>query len=445
MALSPFDSEITGPLVGDPQVAGLFYDHRQIREMLRVEAALARAQAKLQLIPVEAAEKISEAAETLQIDPARLSDKTARNGVPVSALVAELRQALDADAARWVHYGATSQDIVDTALVLQLRALCDLIDTHCLSVIRKLAGLSQTHRATLATARTRTQQAVPTSFGLKLAGWARPLSEERARLSVLRPHLLRVQFGGAGGNLSVFGARGAELSDALAAELDLTPVVPAWHAERQSLLAFADGLVRMTGALGKVGQDVAQLCQSEVGELRIAGAGGSSTMPQKTNPVAAEVLVALARHAAAQLSGLHQAQLHAQERDGAAWTLEWLALPQICATAGGALARADELLDALEIDADRMAENAAGGRGLVLAEAAAFALADHLPRSQAQDLVAQACRQTMAENRHLFDVLADLTDAEVDWDQLRQPKTLVGGSPDLVDRALVSLAGDERT
>jgi 3-carboxy-cis,cis-muconate cycloisomerase len=443
MSVSAFDSVLTGDLLADADVRALFSDRRKIADMLRVEGGLACAQARLGLLPPGVARRIADASMTLQPDLQAIGAATARDGVPVPELVRQLRAGLDAEAAGYVHHGATSQDILDTASVLALRDLCDLIDRRARDVIRRLAALAARHRATPCLARTRTQTAVPTSFGLRALAWARPLSRERARLAALRADVLCVQFGGAAGNLSALGDRGAEVADALADELGLRRSVPAWHSERDGMLALADGLARIAGALGKLGQDVAHGCQTEVGELHLAGGGGSSTMPNKANPVAAEMLVALARHAAGSLAAAHQGQLHALERDGAAWTLEWLALPQVATAAGGSLSRALGLLDALSVDADRMAAAVTGGAGLAMAEAASFTLAQHLPRAQAQGLVAQACRTAADGGGHLLDILAGQTDAPVDWPALRAPDTLLGQAPSLVDRGLAQLGADE--
>jgi 3-carboxy-cis,cis-muconate cycloisomerase len=444
MSVSAFDSALTGDLLADADVRALFSDRRKIADMLRVEGGLACAEARLGLLPPGAARRIADTCMTLTPDPSAIGAATARDGVPVPALVAQLRAALDAEAASYVHFGATSQDIMDTADALALRDLCDLVDRRARDLVQRLAGLAAEHRRTLCLARTRTQPAVPTSFGLRALAWARPLSRERARLTALRGDVLCVQFGGAAGNLSALGAQGPAVAAALAEELGLSPAVPAWHGERDGLLAVSDCLARIAGALGKLGQDVAHGCQAEIGELRLTGGGGSSTMPNKANPIAAETLVALARHAASSLAAAHQGHLHALERDGAAWTLEWLNVPQVAAAAGGGLGRARTLLDALAVDADRMAAAVTGGAGLATAEAASFALARHLPRGAAQALVAEACDAARGGAGHLLDVLPGRTEAPVDWAALRRPDGLLGVAPDLVDRGLAQLAPDER-
>jgi len=434
VAISPFDSGIFAPLLGDERIAALFDDGARIRSMLRAEAALARAQARIGLVPDGPARRIDATAARLEVDPATLGAATARDGIPVTALVQALREALDDEAAGYVHWGATSQDILDTALVLALRDVADLVDERCRAVSDALVRLARSHRDTLAVARTRTQQAVPTSFGLKVAGWAEPLIAERRCLVSLRPRLLRAQLGGAGGNLSVFGPRGPEVLEAFAAELDLgAPALP-WHAQRESLVAFGDLLARITGALGKLGQDVTLMCQNEVGELRIGTGGGSSAMPHKSNPVAAETLVALARAGATAVPGLHHAQLHAHERDGAAWMQEWIFLPQLCDATAAALAHAERLVDGLEVDTARMHENATGGLGLVLAEAATCALAAYMPPTDARRIVTDACHRARTERRHLLEILEALNAAPVDWGAVAAPDAILAGARVLFDR-----------
>jgi len=420
MSVGAFYSLIHRGLFADDAVAALFDDREQIRAMLDVEAALARAEAAAGLIPGEAADGISNAARTLELDPARFTEATATSGVPVGPLISALRDAAGVESAPWVHWGATSQDIVDTALVLRLRGAIDILDERLAAVSGRLLELARRYADTPLTGRTRSQAAVPSSFGLQAAGWAAPLQRHRRRLEELKPRLLVVQLGGAAGTRSVFGPSAKAVVAALARELELGTTALPWHSQRDAVAELAGWLSLVTASLAKLGRDVILLAQTEVGELRIEG-GGSSTMPQKTNPVAAEILVALARHNASLLGEMHQAMVHAQERDGAAWSSEWLALPQMTVAAGAALARTDTLLDSLTVDADRMADNLAALDGLVLAESATFALARYVPLPEAQRLVAAAARETREKGGHLLDRLAAETDAPVDWEALKDP------------------------
>lgn len=460
MTVSLFDSELYGDLFSDREIVALLDDRARVRAMLEVEAALARVQGRLGVIPVAAATRIAEVAESLELDPAALASGTASAGVPVPALVASLRAAVGGEAGAYVHWGATSQDIMDSGLVLRLRAVLDALDGRLAGAIETLAALAQEHRGTVMAARTRSQQALPTTFGLKAAGWLLPLARHRERLAQLRPRLLVVQFGGAAGTLAALGtalgaARGEDgvaVMEALATELGLAIPPAPWHSQRDGIAELAAWFALVTGSLGKIGEDLVLLAQSEVGEVTPrggpgggpeggpGGGGGSSTLPQKTNPVAAEALVTLARFNAGLLAPATEALLQAQERGGAAWPLEWLTLPQMAAATGAALRLAAAAFDGLAVDTARMAANLEASNGLILAEAASFALAAHMPRPEAQALVQAACAEATESGRHLMDVLAEMSEAPLDWAGLKDPAGYLGAADALIDRILASLA-----
>lgn len=436
MSACVFDSSLYGRLFSSSALAAQFDDREQLRAMLRVEAALAIAEARSGLIPVDAAERIALAVDTLDPDPAALAAGTESSGVPVGPLVALLREAVGSEAAAWVHWGATSQDIVDTGLLVRLREVIRLIDERLENLIRAFLDLARRHGDTPMIARTRSQAAVPTSFGLKAAGWAAPLMRHRERLKELKPRLLVVQLGGAAGTRSVFGDAGVKVVAELGRELGLGKAPLPWHAQRDAIVELAGWLSLVTGSTAKLGQDIVLLAQTEVGEVRIDSGGGSSTMPQKSNPVAAELLVALGRHNAALVGEMHQALIHGHERDGAAWSSEWIALPQMAVASAAALERASNLVDALTVDKERMAANLAALNGLVLAEAAVFALARHMPRAEAEKLVRDAARATQDEGGHLLDRLAQSTDARVDWQALNNPLTQIKSARAILDEFL---------
>lgn len=439
MTIGLHDSALYGPLFADRVVAETFSDAERLRAMLAVEAALARVQGRLGVIPQNAATAIDRAAGDLQPDPAALAESTEQAGVPVVALVAALRGVVDGSAAAHVHWGATTQDIMDTALVLQLRPVLDHLDSRLDALIERLAALAETHRGTLMAARTHSQQALPTTFGLKVAGWLLPLIRHRQRLAELRPRLLAVQFGGAAGTLAALGDRGIEVMEALARELDLAAPALPWHTQRDTLAELAGWLSLLSGSLGKLGQDVILLAQTEIGELRESGAGGrggSSTMPQKSNPILSELLITAARMNASLLSNLHQALIAEQERATHGWQLEWLSLPQMLANTGAALRHAGFIAENLVVEEERMRANLDASNGLLLAEAATFALAEHLPRPEAQQRVKQACRDVVASGRHLMDVLAEHGDTPIDWQALKDPARYLGATDTLIDRAL---------
>ncbi|WP_142846477.1 3-carboxy-cis,cis-muconate cycloisomerase [Telmatospirillum sp. J64-1] len=439
MSLNAFGPGMYGLLFSDPDVAPLLDEDAQIQAMLRVEAALARAEGLCGVIPAEAAEKIAAVAETLTLDPRDLAVGTARDGVPVPALVERLRQAVGGEAARYVHWGATSQDIVDTALVLNLRDSVAIIDGRLEDLAQRLAGLVAEHRATPLAARTRMQQATPTSFGLKLAGWLAPLLRHRDRLGELRGRVFTLSFGGASGNLAALGGDALAVEAALAEELGLATALLPWHVQRDGIMELAGWLALVTGSLGKIGTDMVLLSQSEVGEVRLAAAGGSSTMPNKTNPVGPEALIALARHNATQIGAIHQAALQEHERGGPGWQLEWMVLPSMAVAAAASLRHGQTLFEGLSVEAERMRANIAASQGLLLAEAASFALAQHMPRPEAQKLVKEACRKVVAGEGRLSEVLPRLTDAPVDWRKLDDPSLHLGASEPLIDRFLAAL------
>jgi 3-carboxy-cis,cis-muconate cycloisomerase len=437
MAALSFDSALYGGLLSDSETAHLMSDAAEISAMIRVEKALAIVEAKLGIIPAPEAEALVAALDEAFIDPGALGEGMKRDGVAAPALVAALKEQIPPAAAQWLHWGATSQDVAELSLLLRLRQVLDLVGIRLDGLIRTLALMAREHRATICLARTRSQQAAPTLFGLKAANWLQPLLRHRARLDEIRPRLLAVQFGGATGTLSALGTRGIAVMDALADELDLARAEP-WHASRDRIEEFAALMAMIATSLGRMGADFTLLAQSEIGEVGFAGAGGSSTLPQKQNPVIAEVLVALARFAATQSGALHQAAIHVNERDGAAWTLEWLALPPLIGATGAALARAGEALEALRVDPARMRGNLAATRGLVLSEAASFALAEHMPRGDAVKIVKQAVAATLAGDRHLFEEIAALTEAPVDWAALREPLPYLTSAQTLVDRIITA-------
>ena len=439
MSVTPFDSALFGPLLSDAELAELLDDRAQLRAMLAFEAALARAEGSVGVIPEAAAERIAAVADRLEVDPAALAEGTARDGIPVPALVAALRQAVGGDAANFVHWGATTQDVMDSGLVLRLRQVLNILETRLDALGDALAALAEAERATVMLARTRGQQATPTSFGLKVAGWLAPLQRHLDRLGELEARLGVLSFGGAAGNLSALGENGLAVEAALAEALDLPAPAMPWHSQRDSLVEFGNWLGLVAGSLGKLAGDVLLLCQNEVGELREGGGGGgSSTLPQKSNPVRAEAVLSLTRHVCGLAGPLQQAAFHQHERDGVAWQIEWLVLPQMIVATGAALGHALALIESLEIDRARMRANIEATRGLALAEAASFALSEHLPRPQAQALVKEACKAVLAEGGHLIDRLAERTDVAVDWAALRDPAGQLGAAEAFIDRVLAA-------
>lgn len=431
MAVTPFDSRILGPLFADPEIAALFTDEAELAALIDVERALARVEGRQGVIPADAAAEIDRRLDGAEVDPASLASGTRSAGVPLPGLVKDLKAIVGGEAAQFVHWGATSQDIVDTALVVRLGTALDLLEARLDTLIACLADLADRHRATVMAARTRTQIAVPTTFGLRAAGWLAPLLRHRERLAEARPRILMVQFGGAGGTASAIGGDGLAVMESLAAELGLAVPPMPWHTQRDGLMELAGWLANLTASLGKIGTDVAILARSEVAEVRPGSGGGSSTMPQKANPVSAEMLVALARITAGNLGTFAQGAIHAEERDGAAWSVEWATLPAMVAAAGGGLVHAAELLETLVVDAAAMRARAGGA---TLAEAASFALSEHMTREAAQALVKQAAQG----DADLVTALAELSDAPIDWAAFADPSAHLGVADAFVERVLAA-------
>ncbi|WP_416900227.1 MAG: adenylosuccinate lyase family protein [Minwuia sp.] len=425
-------------LLSDADTAAIFSDTRQIALMIEVERALARVEGRLGVIEPAHAAEIDRRLDGFQPDAEALAEGTERTGVPVPALVTALRTEVGGEAAASVHWGATSQDILDTAVVLELREALALFDERLQRIAGSLVSMARMHRLTPVCCRTRAQMAAPTSFGLKAANWAEPLLAARRRLGALRQEVLIVSFGGAVGTLASLEDRGLDVMDALAAELDLGVSDLPWHVRRDGLAALAGWAAGVTLSLGKIALDVIAMSQNEVAELREGGEGrgGSSTMPNKANPVRSEAILTLGRHARSAAGEMQEAMLHAHDRDGVAWQTEWLALPQLMLAAGAALRQAEALVADLIVDPDRMRTNIDATRGTVMAEAATFALARHMPRPDAHKLVSQACRDAVAGDRSLFDLLAERTDAPVDWAALRRPENHLSSAAAMLDRWL---------
>ncbi len=444
--MTTLDSVIFGPLFSDERISALLDDGAFVHALVEVEIALARVEARLGVIPPEAAKRIAEVqADTIDIET--LTKGTLHSGFPIIALVEELRKQVGGEAALFVHWGATTQDIMDTACVLQLRSAVEMFKTRIRDMVRHLTLLADRHRNLVLAARTHGQQALPTSFGLKVATWLAPLLRHLRRLEELLPRLLVIQFGGAAGTLAALGDQGLAVMKGLAEELRLaTPVMP-WHAQRDSPVEFAGWLSLVTGTLGKMAQDVILLAQTEVGEVGESaeeGRGGSSTMPQKSNPITSELIVAAARTNASLLSAMHHAQIQEQERATHGWQMEWLALPQMMLLTGGALKHALYLAANLQPDAKAMRENIRRANDVILAEAAVFALARAMPKSQAEKLVKDACRAAASEGKSLIEIVKRLAQAKVgrgvDWERLARPENYLGETGKMIDRVLKDAA-----
>jgi 3-carboxy-cis,cis-muconate cycloisomerase len=388
-------------------------DESRVQGMLQFEAALAKAEAHTGVIPPGAAAKIAEHCRAENFDLSAIAKDASRAGnvaIPLVKLLTEAVAAQDKDAARFVHWGATSQDAIDSGFVLQLRDALALFERDLAPLSEALAALASHHRATPMVARTWMQQALPTTFGFVAAGWLDAILRHRHRLIEIRPRALALQFGGAVGTLAALGGRGPEVAKALADELKLTlPAVP-WHAHRDRIAEAAMFLGLVTGTLGKIARDISLHSQTEVGELFEPGGdgrGGSSTLPHKRNPVTCAVVLAAATRAPGLVSAILSAMPQEQQRGLGGWHAEWETMPELLRVTGGALHHLTEMLPHLVVDTERMRENLDATNGLIYAEAVSVTLADRMGKMPAYMLVEAACNKARSEKRHLKEVLRD--------------------------------------
>ena len=411
---------LEAPITGETEMAALWSDASLGAAMVRVEAALARVQGALGLIPTPAAQAIAALDGAFIPDPAVLAAGTAAAGVPVPALVAALRDALGDGAADWVHYGATSQDIIDTALILMAGQGVSLLAAGLASQIDDLQQVSADHAGTVMAGRTRGQLATPITFGLRVANWAQPLIGAEAALPDLRAVALRVQSGGASGAQTAIAPHGPAVSDALAADLGLT-AGPPWHTDRTPLMRLADWLMQVITAEAKIARDVIVLSRGEIAELRAGLGGGSSTMPQKANPVTAEAILTTAHLAGALHGALLTAGGHAEERDGALWAVEWHCLPRLFELAAAAVRHGQVLARTLAPDVAAM-QARVDAHPELWAEAVVFALAPDIGRVAAQALV----KTVLADDRPFAQALAAHAPEGFDAAAVIDPARIVG-------------------
>ncbi len=437
-----FDAYFTAPAMRE-----IFSDRGRVQGMLDFEAALARAEAAVGVIPAVAVAPIEMACQAERYDFAALADAIGSAGNSAIPLVKALGKVIAsgvAEAERYVHLGATSQDAMDTGLVLQLRDALALIEDELAQLTDVLAKQAVAHADTPLAGRTWLQHATPVTLGMKIAGWLGALDRSRQRLAELKPRLLTLQFGGASGTLAALGDKALPIAEALADQLKLGLPEQPWHTQRDRLVEFASVLGLVAGSLGKMGRDVSLLMQTEAGEVfepSAPGKGGSSTMPHKRNPVGAAVLIGAATRVPGLVATLYSAMPQEHERSLGLWHAEWETLPEICCLVSGALRQARIIAEGLEVDAERMRRNLDLTQGLVLAEAVSIVLAQRLGRDRAHHLLETCCKRAVAEQRHLRAVLGD--DAQVsaelsaeELDRLLDPANYLGQAKAWVERAV---------
>jgi 3-carboxy-cis,cis-muconate cycloisomerase len=443
MPVNPADSPIMGTLYGSDAMRAVFDEQTYFQRMLDVEAALARVQARLDIIPGDAAKAIVAAARVENLRAEELAASARNVGYPVVGLVQGLSRAAG-EHGGWTHWGATTQDIMDTATVLQVRAALVLIRDELVGIVRALAAQAERHRATVMAGRTHLQQALPYTFGLKCATWLMPLVGHVTRLDQLRPRVEVVEFGGAAGTLASLGAQGLSVMEGLAAELGLAAPAAPWHVCRDGLAEAVSLLGLVSGSLAKIATDVILLAQTEVAELAepyVAGRGSSSTMPQKRNPIASEYVLAAARMVHALVPVMQGAMAQDHERATGPWQAELLALPQAFVLTHGALLHARAIAEGLVIDAERMRRNLDATGGLIVAEAVMMGLAPHLGRGEAHHVVKHACDRALTEKIGLAEALAQESEVSAHLDRagiarLTDPAAYLGSADLFIDRIL---------
>jgi 3-carboxy-cis,cis-muconate cycloisomerase len=442
MPIHVTDSLIFRDFYSTEPMRALFEDRHLVQCWLDVEAALARAQARLGIIPAAAADEITRQARAEHIDLESLRQSMNLVGYPIVGLVKGLAAACSGEAGRYVHWGATTQDIMDTGNVLQLRGALGLIEGDLARLREILRGLAQRHRDTVMAGRTHGQHALPITFGFKVAVWVDELDRHAERLAQCRPRLLRCSFNGAAGTLASLGDQGWAVHLALAEELELAPAPIAWHTARDSFGEFVAICGLLTATLGKVAREIAVLQQNEFGEVEepfVHGKGASSTMPQKRNPILCETVIGLAGLVRQQVPSMLHAMQPEHERAMGEWHIEWDLLPHTCQLTHAALQHSIAIFSGLVVYPERMRQNLDLTGGLIVAEAVMMRLGQFLGRQRAHEVVYEACAAAIAQGQTLFETLSTLPEItdHLSTDQLRtllDPAGYVGLAPFFADQ-----------
>ena len=444
---APEPIRLFDPLFTTDAMCQVFSDRHRLQCMLDFEAALARALVASGIAPKSVIAAIESQCRAELFDMESLARATALSGnvaIPMVKSLTQLVAKTDPQAASFVHWGATSQDAIDTGLVLQMREALDFLDRDLASLSTSLVRLAEAHKSTLIAGRTWLQQGPPVTFGLKVAGWLDAVERHRERVSHARKQVLVLQFGGAVGTLAAVGDRGLELAAALARELKLDlPEVP-WHSHRDRLAEVAASLGLLVGSLGKIARDISLMSQTEIDEVVEPfgpGRGGSSTMPHKRNPVGSAVILAAALRVPALVSTVLTAMVQEHERGLGGWHAEWETLPEIFRLAAGALARTNEIVAGLEVHPGKMSQNLNVTRGLVLAEAVAFALRERLGKEKSHQIVEEAARRAVKDGRDFADVLLSSPDvsshiSRAELSRLLDPANYLGSAEEMTEKVL---------
>jgi 3-carboxy-cis,cis-muconate cycloisomerase len=435
-------------------VREIFSDGNRLLRMLDFEVALAKAEAECGVVPATAAIAIAAVSKTFTPDIRAIARAAAQAGNPALPLIQQLTVAVkerDTAAARYVHWGATSQDVIDTGTVLQARQAFDWMEVELRSMCAELATFADRHRETIMPGRTWLQHALPITLGWKAAEWLDAMLRHKVRLREVRERALALQFGGAAGTLAAFGNEGRAVLEKLARELGLAQPDIAWHTSRDRVSEIATGLGLITGTLGKIAKDISLLMQTEIAEAfeaAGAGRGTSSTMPQKRNPVLCSVILAAAARVPALVATALSSMVQEHERGLGNWQSEWETLPEIFNLTAGALVRARELVAGLEVDRERMRANLDLTPGLIMAEAVSMALASRVGKNSAHEIVQRACRVAVEEKKHLREILQEDTETgklidNAELDRLFDPSAYLGVTQKSIDRVLDRAAAEE--
>jgi 3-carboxy-cis,cis-muconate cycloisomerase len=440
-----FDSILFRDAFGTPRMREVFSDYALITRYAEVEIALAKAEARCGVIPVDAAQEIAKRTNVSGFDFDLLRRDTDVVGYPILPLVHQIAKQCG-EAGRYVHWGATTQDIMDTAVVLQVRGGLKIIEEDIDTLRGILADLSRRYRDTPMAGRTHLQQALPVTFGYKTAIWLAMFDRHAERLEQLKPRVLVGQFAGAAGTLASLGDKGFDVQTALCEELGLGVPVSSWHVARDGFAEVVNFFGLVTGSLGKIALDIMMMASTEFAELYepfVKGRGASSTMPQKRNPISSELMLAACKGVRQHAGLMLDAMVQDFERATGPWHAEWMAIPESFVLTAGALQQAKFALGGLIVDEKKMAENLDISRGLIVAEAVMMGLAPQMGRQEAHDVVYDACRLANEKQMTLADALSanPQVSGRIDRatiDRLTSPRNYLGLAPEMVDRVLAA-------
>ncbi len=448
MGATIIDSRIFGNIFGTDRMRRVWSDENRTAKYLEIEKALAVVQGRLGIIPQEAANEIARNCDPARIDMDRLREQTERIGYPVLGVVSQLNALCRDKLGEYCHWGATTQDITDTATVMQIREALDIVDEELAAIATALADLARRYRDTPVAGRSNLQQAIPVTFGYKMATILAAVERHRERLAQLRPRVLVGEFGGACGTLASIESGAMETQAGLMAELGLGQPAIAWHTVRDNIAEVGCFLGLVGGTLGKVAMDVKLMMQTEVGEVYepfAHGRGSSSTMPQKRNPISCCYIHAAVSVVRQHAAALMDAMIADHERSTGPWEIEWISLPESFCLMAGALKQTRFILEGLEVDAAKMRANIDLTNGLVMSEAVMMGLGRYIGREYAHDLVYDICREVVATRRPLLDLLAEHPEINRHLDRvalakLCDPAHYLGQAGVMVDRVLAGFA-----